>query len=256
MRWRPIHVAVLLALTLAAAANAEVTQKGQLRVSFEGQLTPRTLPRTGTAPVNVSVATKVASTNGAPPPPLRRISISINRNGHFEPGGLPVCSLDQIQPSTTADAMAACRGSLVGEGRFSASILSTEQAPFPSQGKLYAFNSRLHGRPAILAHVYGTTPLPTSFTLVFELKPSKGTFGTVLTTVLPEVTGASSYITGLSLDLGRSFSVHGHKRSYLSAGCPAPKGFSKASFPFARASFVFAKQKTVTSTLSRSCRVG
>jgi hypothetical protein len=47
---------------------------------------------------------------------------------------------------------------------------------------------------------------------------------------------------------------HGKRRSYLSASCPAPKGFPGAAFPFARASFGFGKQ-TLTSTLTRSCRV-
>jgi hypothetical protein len=252
---RATLVSLVLAacLGLAGLARAEVVQKGNVRVTFEGKLTPHTLPRTGSAPVRVAVGTKVGSTDGQSPPQLRRISIAINRNGRFEPKGLPVCPLREIQPSTTAEALATCKSSMVGEGRFSASVLFNQQAPFPSAGKVYAFNSVLHGKPAILAHVYGTEPVPTSFTLPFELKPAKGTFGTVLTASLPEVTGNSSYITGLSLNLGRSFSVHGKKRSYLSAGCPAPKGFPGATFPFAKASFEFAKGKTVTSTLTRSC---
>jgi hypothetical protein len=250
---KPLILATaLLALSLTALASAETTQKGDLRVSFDGKLAPHTLPRTGTAPVKVSVAAKIATTNGATPPRLHKISIAINRNGRFEPGGLPLCPLAAIQPTTNADALAACRGSLVGEGSFSAKVLFTQQAPFPSQGKILAFNSTLHGKPAILVHVYGTQPVPTSFTLPFELKPAKGTFGTILEASLPQVTGNSAYITGLSLTLGRSFSSHGKRRSYLSAGCPAPKGFPGASFPFAKASFAFSKQ-TVTSTLTRSC---
>jgi hypothetical protein len=258
MSTRPTRVKVVvlavavLCLGLGALARAEVVQKGPIRVTFEGKLTPHTLPRTGSAPVRVSVGTQVASTNGTAPPQLRRISIAINRNGHFEPKGLPVCALREIQPSTTADALAACRSSLVGEGSFSASVLFSQQVPFPSAGKLYAFNSVLHGRPAILAHVYGTKPIPTSFTLLFELKPSKGTFGTVLTASFPQVTGNAGSITGLQLNLGRSFSFHGKKRNYLSAGCPAPKGFPGATFPFAKATFAFAG-RTVSSTLTRSC---
>jgi hypothetical protein len=242
----------ILCLALAALAQAEIVQKGPVRLSFEGKLTPHTLPRQGTAPVKVAVAAKIAATNGQTPPQLRRIAIAINRNGHFEPKGLPLCPLREIQPATTADALAACRGSLVGEGRFEAKVLFTQQAPFPSAGKVYAFNSTIDGKPAILAHVYGTKPVPTSFTLPFQLKTTKGTFGTVLAASLPQVTGNSSYITGLSLTLGRNFSVHGKRRSYLSAGCPAPKGFPGASFPFAKASFGFVKQ-TVSSTLTRSC---
>ena len=41
--------------------------------------------------------------------------------------------------------------------------------------------------------------------------------------------------------------------SYLSAGCPAPKGFPGATFPFAKASFAFAGKQALTSTLTRSC---
>ncbi len=251
---RLIFIATLLALGLATLAHAEVAQKGNVRVSFDGQLSPHTLPRSGTAPVRVAVATKIAATDGANPPQLRQVSIAINRNGHFEPKGLPVCPLRAIQPSTTADALAACRSSLVGEGSFAANVMFSAQAPFPSAGKVYAFNSTLHGRPAILAHVFGTDPVPTSFTLPFELKPAKGgTYGTVLQASLPAVTGNSSYITGLSLTLGRSFTSNGKKRSYLSAGCPAPQGFPGATFAFAKASFAFAGKQALTSTLTRSC---
>ncbi len=249
-------VLLTLALCLALAtsfAAAEVVQRGSLRVTFDGELTPHTLPRQGVAPVKVGVSTTIASTDGSAPARLQRISIAINRNGRFEPEGLPVCPLRAIQPSTTADALAACRDSLVGTGSFEAKVLFSREAPFPSQGKLYAFNSRIHGRPAILAHVYGTEPVPTSFTFPFEVRQSKGTFGTTLVASLPQVTGDSSAITGLALNLGRSFSFHGKKHSYLSAGCPAPKGFPGATFPFARASLSFAGHKTVTSTLTRSC---
>jgi hypothetical protein len=247
--------AAVLALSLVSLAAAEVVQQGPLRLTFEGKLSPHALPRDGAAPVRVSVGTKIASTDGSVPPQLRRISIAINRNGHFEPRGLPVCPLREIQPATTAEALEACRGSLVGEGSFSAKVLYSLQSPFPSRGKIYAFNSSIHGKPAILAHIYGTEPVPTSLTLPFELRPLKGTFGTILTTDLPQVIGNSSYITGLSLDLGRSFSSHGRKRSYLSAGCPAPKGFPGAVFPFARASMAFAGGRTLDSTLTRNCKV-
>jgi hypothetical protein len=251
-RARFAFLTVALCLCLGVLAQAEVIQRGTLRVSFEGKLIPKTLPRAGSAPVKVAVGAKIATTDGKDPPQLRRITIAINRNGHFTPQGLPVCPLAKIQPTTNADALAACRSSLVGEGSFSAKVLFTQQAPFPAAGKVLAFNSVLHGRPAILAHVYGTQPVPTSFTLPFEVRPSKGTFGTVLSASLPEVTGNSGYITGLQLTLGRNFSVDGRRRSYFSAGCPAAKGFPGAIFTFARASFAFAK-KTLTSTLTRSC---
>jgi hypothetical protein len=239
----------------AAIAHAEISQRGDLRVTFNGKLTPRRLPRLGTAPVKVSVGAKIADIHGDTPPQLRQIAIWINREGHFTRAGLPVCQLSQVQPSTTTDALKACRRSLVGQGSFSARVLLPEQAPFPSNGKVYAFNGFFNGHPAILAHIYGTSPVPTSYTIPFAISHSRGIYGTVLRASFPPFTSEWGYVTGLQMTLGRSFSYKGHKRSYLSAGCPAPKGFPSAVFPFARANFAFAGRQTLISTLTRSCGV-
>lgn len=245
----------LSSLAFGSLAQAEVIQRGNLRVSFDGKLAPKALPRHGSAPVRVGVAATIGSTNGAEPPQLQAISIAINRYGRFDLKGLPLCVERDIQPATNANALAACRSALVGEGHFSAKVLLSQQVPFPAEGKVYAFNARIHGRPAILAHVYGTNPVPTSFTLPFELRPSKGTYGTVLRAALPKAIGSSSYITGLSMNLGRNFSYKGKRHSYLSASCPAPKGFNRAVFPLAHAGFDFKGGTSLGSTLLRSCGV-
>ncbi|HET7444208.1 MAG TPA: hypothetical protein VFJ57_06075 [Solirubrobacterales bacterium] len=231
------------------ASASEVVQRGGVRVSFKGSLAPRVLPRRGRMPVTASVGARIAAVGGSTPPQLRQIEIEINRNGHFDPGGLPACRLDQIQPATTKAALAACRRSLVGEGTFSARVLLPQQSPFPATGKVYAFNARWHGRPAIFAHVYGTRPLPTSYTLPFELLPRHGTFGTALRASLPAITGNSGYITGLSLSFGAA-----RARGYLTAGCPAPAGFPGALFPFAHVSFAFTGGRRLASTLIRNCK--
>jgi len=238
-----------------ATAQAVVIQRSGIKVSFEGKLAPKKLPRHGSAPVRVAVGAKIAGAEGKDPPQLQTISIAINRYGRFDPTGLPICTERDIQPATNQNALKACRDSLVGVGSFEAKVLLSQQSPFPAEGKMYAFNGRIHGRPAILAHVYGTNPVPTSFTFPFELAPSKGTYGTILKAKLPQATGNSGYITGLSMNLGRNFTFHGKRRSYLSASCPAPKGFSKAVFPLAHAGFAFKGGRRLGSTLVRSCGV-
>jgi DNA-binding beta-propeller fold protein YncE len=236
-------------------SQAVVIQRAGIKVSLEGKLAPRKLPRHGSAPVRVAVGAKIAGAEGKDPPQLRTISIAINRYGHFDPSGLPICTERDIQPATNQNALKACGSSLVGVGSFSARVGLSQQAPFPSEGKMYAFNGRVHGRPAILAHVYGTNPVPTSFTFPFELRPTKGTYGTILKARLPQATGNSGYITGLSMNLGRNFSYRGKRHSYLTASCPAPKGFSKAVFPLAHAGFFFKGGRSLGSTLVRSCGV-
>jgi hypothetical protein len=249
-----LGVCVAAALCLASLAQAEVVQKGGLRVSFVGKLSPSALPRSGSAPIRVEVGTQIDAAKAKNPPRLRAMTIAINRYGHFDPDLLPKCTLRDIQPSTTENALEACGDSLVGRGTFSANVALSRQAPFPSAGPLYAFNGVVNGRPAILAHVYGERPVPTSFTLVFELRKAKGTFGTLMRASLPNLTGNSGYITGLSLDLGKTVRSGAKTKSYLSASCPAPKGFSGASFPFAKVSLDFGKEK-VEETLARNCKV-
>jgi DNA-binding beta-propeller fold protein YncE len=234
-------------------SEAVIVRRGPVQVSFDGKLAPKRLPRHGSAPVGIAIDARISATGKGSPPQLRRISIAINRNGHFASTGLPACRVDQIQPSTTSGALAACGASLVGEGHFSADVKLPEQSPFPSEGKVLAFNGRVNGRPAILAHIYGTQPAPTSAVLPFLLRDGHGTYGTTLEASLPQATGSWGYVTGLKMNLRRRFSYRGKARSFLSAGCPAAPGFPSAVFPLARTSFVFAGGPTLVSVLNRTC---
>ncbi len=260
MRWHAIRsgavgAALLCLLAGAALASAEVTQEGNLRVSFEGGIAPHKLPRQGTAPVAVTVTGDVKTTDGAPPPQLRTITMAINRNGKLDHRGLPVCHYHQIHPASTSEAIATCPHSVIGKGDFRANVLLPEQSPFPSSGEVIAFNGIFHGRHVVFAHIYGTHPLPQSNVLVFELSHAGGAYNTTLSAVLPRVAAEWGYVSGVSLTLRREFRYQGKTRSFLSAGCPAPAGFPGASFSFAKASFGFEDGRTLSATMTRSCAV-
>jgi len=240
-------VAVFFAALTCSLASAEVAQKGGVRVAVTGKMSPTRLPRQGAAPVSVSLSGHITPTKTGQLPQLTAIAIAINSHGHLKTGGIPLCRLGHISPSTTSEALAACRPSLVGEGHFSANVKIPEQSPFPSEGKLLAFNGKLNGRPALFAHIYGTEPVPTSYVLPFLIERTRGTYGLVLRASLPKVTGRWGYVTGVSLNL---------QSRYLAAGCPAPKGFPGATFPLFRTSFGFAGGPSLSSTLTRSCKVG
>jgi len=255
-RGLPLLAAALASLAgLATLAQAEVAQKGPVRVSVSARLAPTKLPRTGTAPVRVSFTGQIKPTSAAVTPQLTTISLALNSHGKLLTNGLPRCRLGHIDPSTTSEALQACGSSLVGEGRFSADVRLPEQSPFPSEGKVLAFNGRYQGRPAIFAHIYGTDPAPTSYVLPFLVKYTKGTYGTVLEASLPRVTGEWGFVTGISMELDRTFTSKGRTHSYISAGCPAPKGFPGASFPLAKTTFAFEGGLKLSSVLNRSCKV-
>jgi hypothetical protein len=235
-------------------ARAEVVQKAGVRLALSGAFTPRALPRSAAAPIAVEVGGTVSTVDGSPPPQLQTIEIEVNRAARLDPTGLPSCTYDQLQPSTTAGAMAACGPAKVGEGTFTANVAIPEQSPFPSDGKLVAFNGTEGGRPVIFAHVYGTEPIPTSYTLVLQISRGRGTWGTVLRASLPQVTASVAFVTGITLRLHRVYRAGGERRSYLSAACSAPAGLPGATFPLARATFSFADGLGLGETLVRSCR--
>jgi hypothetical protein len=254
-RWLKTSALLLgLGAVFATGTAAEVVQRGDLRVYFRGGIAPKALPRHGQAPVAVSVAGHVLTTNGTIPPQLRTIAIAINRNGHLDYRGLPTCRYRRLLAASTRQALAACRRALVGTGSFAAKVVLPEQSPFPSGGRVLAFNGILHGRHVVLAHVYGSKPLPQSRVLTFHLRRSRGGYGIVLRAHLPRVAAEWGYVSRVSLTLKRRFRYRGQPRSFITAGCPAPTGFTVATFPAAKASFDFEDGRSLSSTLVRSCR--
>jgi hypothetical protein len=260
MRARGKRIAALTVLAAtclfgASLAQAELIERGDLFVKFEGGIAPDALPRQERAPITVRVAGTIKTLSGERPPALRFISIAINRGGRIDARGLPVCRRSQIEPATAHQALAACRPALVGKGRYVGALSLPEQGAFPLQGRILAFNSIVDGQRAILAHVYGGEPVPNSRIIVFRVHNSSGTFGTVLSADLPAELNRHGYLKLIRLNLRRDFVYRGRERSYLSAACSAPAGFNTAIFPFVRVGMTFSDGRQLSSTLIRSCRV-
>jgi hypothetical protein len=242
---------------LVAGAGGETVRQGGLQVSFGGSVAPKKLPRTRTTPVSVAIRGRVEAPAGGPPPSLRRIVIEVNRLGVLDRRGLTICPAGRLRAASTVAAMEACGPALVGEGRVDGVLVLPEQEPTEFGGRVVAFNGRLpDGAPAILAHLFAPRPAPISFVLAFQVEPRHGTFGTRLVATVPEQTRRTAHITNFSLRLHRVFEAEGERRSYLSAGCPAPEGFTSATFPLLRASYAFVGHPAVADTLVRTCRTG
>jgi hypothetical protein len=250
----------VIAGTLAALgvgggpARAETVQSNGIRIGFSGGLEPRLLPRSAPAPLRLSLVARIAGADGAPLPRLRSLAIAVNRAGHLSAAGLPVCRLRQIQPATTLAAEEACGAARVGTGSFAARVELAEQAPYPSRGRIVAYNGRYRGRPAILLHVYGRAPVPTSYTLPLTVSHHAGTFATVLHTSIAASTPSAGRVTRLALHLGRSYTFRGRRRSYLSGVCPAPPRLDSTRLPLLHTRLGFAG-RALAFTVSRGCAV-
>jgi hypothetical protein len=240
----------------AGFAEAEFAQHGNVRISVAGELRPNHLPRTGVAPVSVSISTKLTTRDGSVPPQLNVLRIELNRQGQMDTVGLPECHTAQIHPASTAQALTACRPALVGKGRFSVDVVLGNQQPYPTSGRLLVFNGRYRGRPALLGQIYSAHPFTNSFVIPFQISRRKdGPYGILLAARLPKAFTDWGHVTGLELRLFRRYSYRGHRHSFLSAGCPAPKGFRGAIFPLAGTSFSFNGGIILRSTLSGECKV-
>jgi hypothetical protein len=256
MRRRLAIFALLTVLATfgAVIAQAEVLQQGNVRVKFSADFNPHALPRGHTAPIKIEIRGAVATTDGSHPPSLRWFEVELNRNGQLATAGLPVCSAPLLQSTTSEQALARCGTAVVGRGDFRAVVALGGDVP--TSGKILAFNSRLDGKPALLLHFFAS--VPTRFTLVAPLRithKSQGEFGTLLRTRVPKLAGGLGSITQIDLTVGRNYSFHGTRRSYLSAACGAPKGVNFVPFSFARARFRFENGVEFHPTLTDHCEV-
>ena len=168
---------------------------------------------------------------------------------------MPVCRRREIEVASPQEALAACGPALIGGGGFTGKMSLDESPPAPFPGQILLFNSRIDGHLAALAHISQTQPLSLNRVVVFRIRRTGGTFGTIISADLPPSLNRNGYLTSLFLQLQRRYVFRGHRLSYLSAACAAPPGFTSALFPFARASMTFSDGRTLSSTMTRTCRV-
>lgn len=255
-RRRIVTLALLLAAcgAPAAGARAEVVQSGDVRVNFQADFSPQSLPRDRPAPITLAVGGKISTTDGSEPPSLRKLQVELNSAGQIDARGLPACAANLLQSTSSEAALARCRSAQVGSGSFEAELRPAGQ-PIVATGRALVFNGRVHGRDGMLIHIYIASPVQLTLVVPITITRGQGQFGTVLSANVPVLAGGFASITELQLRIGRRFGFEGTRRSYLSAACAAPAGFPGVVFPFARGTFGFSGGRTLHTVLTRDCKV-
>jgi hypothetical protein len=253
---RALALGLIALIASTALAVAAVVQQDNLRITVQSQIQPYKLPRQGAAPIAVFVSGHVGAVDGTVPPQLQRMTIEVNRHGLLQSEGLPSCAKAEIDPGSSQRALENCSDALVGSGRFWASVVFPDQRPFPTRGQLLVFNGEKAGKPVLFAHIYTTQPFNTSFVITFAIKHiAKGAYGTELSASLPQALGSWGFVDRIKLTLRRKYQFQGKQRSYFNAGCPAPQGTNRTSFPLALASFYFKESKPIGLSVQKSCGV-
>jgi hypothetical protein len=249
-------LAMAAALGAVSVASATIIQSEGLRISLKGELSPQKLPRKGAAPIAVQVGWDISTSDGSPPPKLKSLQIEINRHGRLDYTGLPSCPYPKIQPASTQRALSGCRPSLVGRGSFTAEIsLRGQEETYETKGTLLFFKGERKGKTVLYGQIYSAHPFATSFVIPFAIEIKRnGTYGTVLAATLPKALRSWGNLTGIEMELQRTYAYKGARHSFLSAGCPAPKGLRLVTFKLARTSFAFSGGKELSSTVTGSCK--
>ncbi|HEY1355930.1 MAG TPA: hypothetical protein VGF09_06410 [Solirubrobacterales bacterium] len=214
-----------------------------------GAIAPIKLPRTQPAPINLSIGFESPRVEGSTPE-VESIDLELSRHITFETAGLPSCSSSQLYATDTPQEY--CPKSLVGRGSVASEIRKPDGTTITLTGHLLAFYSLDGHRSLILARVETGEPLPLVYVIPFTIRNAEGSFGTDLSvstqamaglqgkcaTTNPycfysphKLVGIYDRISSFEMSLHRTFRGEGGRASFVSAVCPAPRGFRQVNLP-------------------------
>jgi hypothetical protein len=240
-------------LVFAATSPAERRQSGHLIVALKGGVDPLKLPRHKAAPVAVELSGRVLTSDSVPVPRVNWIRLELSWRGRLDTEGLPVCPRSRLENRRSKQALEQCRGAVVGHGGLFARIFLPGEPGLAIKADITAFNARTGaGRHEVLVQGYSSDP-PVSFVIPFSIHHQPAADRTVLIALIRRSVGPWPHVANFHVRVARHFFYRGARRSYLSASCPAPKGFT-AGFSLARATYTFQGGQQISVESVRGCR--
>jgi hypothetical protein len=240
-----------LLVFFASTAHSERSQRGNLRASLQGKVSPLKLPRERPAPVSLQLSGSLKTTDGSDLPRVTAMRFALAGRSGLQTRGLPVCPLARLKNTRDREALAACGGALVGRGRIEVEARIPAQAPLPVNASLLVFNGRTRdGRVALLMHAYAKSP-PVSVVIPFVLRHSRGDFGTEL---IARSLASKPTISGFSMTLSRRFTERGDRRSFLVGSCPLPPILTSGLLTLAMLEFTLQGDRQIRVEHLATCR--
>jgi len=237
---RTFAIAAVLLVVGAGTALALTLRIANIVIVTDGGFTPTTLPKHKFAPIKLHGFGKISTADGKTPPVLETITLWFDKHGSVETRGLPVCTAAKLAATTTRTARKLCPGAIVGTGFGEAVVEFPEQPPIPASSPITIFNGpKIHGNPSVLAHAHLTVPAPSTFVVPIEIqRVNSGRYGFKTVARIPKIAnGAGTPIYG-RINIGREWTFHGKKLSYVNASCPDGHLQAKGQFRFADGTFL------------------
>jgi hypothetical protein len=237
---RTLAATVTLVIAVAGTALALEIKAGNIVVTADGGFAPTALPKHEFAPIKLHGYAKIATVDGTPPSPLKKLTLKFDKHGSVVTRGLPVCKRSQLINTTTAQARRNCPGAIVGKGFGKAVVNFPEQAPIPASSPLTIFNGPpKNGNPTVFAHAYLTVGGPSTFVVPITIqKIHDGRYGFKTEAEIPSI--VNGYGTPLygRLKIGKTWKYKGKTLSYANASCADGRLQAEGQFIFKDGTFL------------------
>lgn len=231
MRKRLIAVGLAAVVALVAVASAAfagptgkpVTSANGNAQSIGSVITPKRLYKKKYLPGTLEVTTKLRNSvnaNGVPIP-TTNVRVDFDKNAKIFTKGIPTCNSAKLQNASTEVAKRECGRAVIGKGKATALLPIGEQV-FTVNQVVTAFMGRPQGgKPVVLLHTYGTTPIQTTLVLIGKVTNyNKQGFGPRLDVIVPLIAGGTGALTDFNVKIDKKYKYRGKRRSFIVARCP------------------------------------
>ncbi len=260
MRKRPSLIAGLVAFAAVAIVTSvavaglgpTVFGKDGNTQAIESLIAPKKLSKTTPTAASLMVTTKTSTTtaaNGVPSPAVH-VTFDFDKNAKLFTKGIPTCDPAKLQSTSTEVALQLCGNAKIGTGH-AAALIPVGQQVVPATQTVTAFNGVPQGgKPVVLLHTYGTTPVQTTLVLNGTVSNyGKEGYGPRLDLEVPLIAGGTGALTEFEVKIKKNFRYKGKPRSFVTAKCTSGK-------LKARGAFTFKDGETLTALSTQSCKKG
>lgn len=228
--------AVAAAVTASAAfAGPTVSGPDGNTQSIETVIAPKQLPKKTFAPATLKVVAKTSTTtapNGVPSPSTNAV-IDFDKGAKIFAKGLPTCNPALLQNVSTEIAEEKCGSAKIGSGVAHA-LLPTGSRVYEIEQTVTAFNGVPQGgKPTVLLHSYGTTPIQTTLVLVGVVSNyNKEGFGPRLNVTIPLIAGGTGAIKDFTVTINKKWKYKGKPASFINGECVNKKFKTRSVFSY------------------------
>jgi hypothetical protein len=243
-------VAVAAIAATGAIAGPVVAGSDGNTQSIDALIKPKKLSKTKLTPGTLQVKTVTTSTTdpGGVPSPAIHATIDFDKNATIFTKGLPTCDPAQVQSKSTEEAERACGKAKIGSGHALALLNSSRVYEVPQV--VTAFNGvPKGGKPVVILHSYGTTPLQAALVLVGTVTNlGKEGYGPRLDLEVPLIAGGTGALKEFEVTIDKQWRYKGRQRSFIAAKCPNSKTLK------ARGTFTYRDGETLTASSKQTCK--